>query len=93
MSNTQEQPAQMDQVERRVMRNPPNVAFATTLMNAAARSGNEGVIWLAAQLAGAEPCKTCGFVWNHCKCVHNEELTLRNGAQRNGECGDLAIYE
>ena len=60
-------------VERRVMRKPPNKWFAVALMSAAAKSGGAGAIRLAAQLAGAEPCERCGFVWNHCKCEHNAE--------------------
>lgn len=75
MSKTQEQPAQAGQVERRVRREPPNKLWAVMLMGAAAKSGHAGTIRLAAQLAGAEPCDKCGYVWNHCKCAPNAEVT------------------
>lgn len=47
----------------------PNKAFASVLMDAAAKSGDEGAIRLAAQLAGVAPCAKCGFVNYHCRCA------------------------
>lgn len=49
-------------------REPPNEAIVRIFMGAAMLSGNEGAIRLAAQLAGAEPCTDCGYIWNHCRC-------------------------
>jgi hypothetical protein len=42
--------------------------IAWALLMAAAKSGDEGTIRLAAQLAGAAPCEKCGFVNVHCRC-------------------------
>ncbi|CAE6900830.1 hypothetical protein [Paraburkholderia domus] len=47
----------------------PNKAFASLLMDAAAKSGDEGTIKLAAQLGGVAPCGQCGFVNYHCRCT------------------------
>lgn len=41
---------------------------ALVLMQAAAKSGDPGSISLAAQLAGAAPCKDCGYVNFKCRC-------------------------
>ena len=46
----------------------PVKEYVVAFLTAAARSGDEGAILLAAYLAGAEPCKKCGYVWNHCRC-------------------------
>ena len=46
-----------------------NRAYALSLLSAASKSGNEGALSLAAQLANAEPCAVCGYVWNNCRCV------------------------
>ncbi len=56
-------------VECRVGRTPPNNAFACTLLSVAARTGDAGSIRLAAQLADAQPCPDCDFIWTHCRCV------------------------
>ena len=45
-----------------------NKATALVLLSAAAKSGNPDAILLAAQLAEAAPCKTCGYVHFHCRC-------------------------
>lgn len=50
----------------------PNRTYATLLLSAAASSGNEGAIRLAAILAGAEPCPGCGYVWYRCRCKDKE---------------------
>lgn len=50
----------------------PDKTFALLLMEAAAKSGDEGAIKLAAQLAGAGPCEKCGFVNYHCRCMTND---------------------
>lgn len=42
---------------------------ALVLLSAAAKSGDPGAISLAAQLAGAAPCKDCGFVNFKCRCA------------------------
>lgn len=49
-------------------RQEPVNYLAVVFLSAAAKSGHEGTIRLAAQLAGVQPCKKCGFVWNHCRC-------------------------
>jgi hypothetical protein len=41
---------------------------ALVLLQAAAKSGDPGAISLAAQLAGAAPCKDCGYVNFKCRC-------------------------
>lgn len=38
---------------------------ARLFLAAALKSGNDGAIRLAAQLAGVKPCEKCGYVWNH----------------------------
>ena len=45
-----------------------NKATALVLLSAASKSGDPGAILLAAQLAEAAPCKTCGYVHFHCRC-------------------------
>lgn len=47
----------------------PDKAFALMLLDAAAKSGDPAAIALAAQLAAAAPCKTCGFVNYRCRCA------------------------
>ena len=42
--------------------------LAIELMAAASRSGDEGAIRLAAQLADVAPCEKCGFIRSHCRC-------------------------
>jgi len=51
-----------------IVRAPPVKEYALAFLTAAARSGDEGTIRLAAHLTGAEPCEGCGFIWNHCRC-------------------------
>jgi predicted dienelactone hydrolase len=41
---------------------------ALVLLQAASKSGDPGAISLAAQLAGAAPCKDCGYVNFKCRC-------------------------
>ena len=41
---------------------------ALILLQAASKSGDPGAIGLAAQLAGAAPCKDCGYVNFKCRC-------------------------
>ena len=45
-----------------------NKATALVLLSAASKSGDPGAILLAAQLAEAAPCETCGYVNFHCRC-------------------------
>lgn len=42
---------------------------ALVLLQAASKSGDPGAISLAAQLAGAAPCKDCGYVNFKCRCA------------------------
>lgn len=42
---------------------------ALLLLSAASKSGNEGAIRFAAQLAGATQCHGCGYVNFHCRCA------------------------
>jgi hypothetical protein len=68
-----------DLVDNRMKRDPPaqpsaepvefDRPIALILMTAAAKSGNEGAMRLAAQLAGAAPCEKCGYVNFHCRCA------------------------
>jgi hypothetical protein len=46
-----------------------NRATALALLSAASKSGHAGAIKLAAQLAGAAPCDSCGYVNFHCRCA------------------------
>jgi hypothetical protein len=57
-------------VERWV-RPEPDFVYALILLSAASKSRDEGALRLAAQLANAEPCGKCGYIWNHCRCVPN----------------------
>lgn len=41
---------------------------AVRMLSAAALSGDDNAIKLAAQIAGAKPCGQCGYVVDHCKC-------------------------
>jgi hypothetical protein len=43
------------------------------MLKAAARSGDEGTIRLAAQLAGCLPCLTCDFIQSACRCAPKAE--------------------
>ena len=44
-------------------------ATAFVLLGAASKSGDEGAMRLAAQLAGAAPCEVCGYVNFKCRCA------------------------
>jgi hypothetical protein len=46
----------------------PLDAGGRALLNAAATSGDEGAVRLAAQLAGVAPCEGCDYLPSHCKC-------------------------
>lgn len=61
MKDTQEPLISQKEVE-------PNKAHAIKLLSAAAKSGDDGTISLAAQLAGVSPCVVCGYVHYKCKC-------------------------
>lgn len=61
------------------IREQPDKYLATILLSAAAQSGNEGAIRLAAQLANAQPCPKCQFIWTHCRCIKGG--FLKNGNQ------------
>lgn len=43
------------------------------MLKAAAHSGDEGTIRLAAQLAGCLPCPTCDFIQSACRCAPKGE--------------------
>ena len=43
--------------------------LAKQMLVAAASTGHEGTIRLAAQLAGVSPCPVCGFAKQHCRCA------------------------
>lgn len=51
------------------MTKEPDYFYAKLFMSAAMKSGNEGAIRLAAQLANAQPCEKCDFIWNKCRCT------------------------
>lgn len=44
-------------------------AWKLLMLSAASKSGDPKVIELSAQLVGAAPCKLCGFVNSHCRCI------------------------
>lgn len=50
-----------------------NRAVAHVLLTAASKSGDPGAIELAAQLAGAAPCRRCGYVHFNCRCLDKPE--------------------
>lgn len=50
------------------MTTPIDRAFASILLTAASKSGDPGTIRLAAILAGAAPCETCGYIHDMCRC-------------------------
>ena len=62
-----------DKLEAALAAAPQAVPFdrttALVLLQAASKSGDPGAISLAAQLAGAAPCKDCGYVNVKCRCA------------------------
>lgn len=38
------------------------------ILEAGVRSGDEGTVRLAAQLAGVAPCPQCDYITTHCRC-------------------------
>ena len=58
---------ELDRVDRLAI-DRANKSLAVSLLVAASRSGDPNAITLAAQISGAAPCETCGYIRVHCRC-------------------------